>query len=88
MRLSDGVQHVVIEVIKMKILIIITKIMVPPIDPKLKVVFMITYIIMLLLVLLVGKYLWNNILTNLVTVVKPAYVVDILGLLLIAILNL
>ena len=45
---------------------------------------------MLLLVLLVGKYLWNNILTNLVTVVRPAKsVVDILGLaILIAILNL
>ena len=43
----------------------------------------------MLLVLLVGKYLWNNILTNLVTVVRPIYVVDILGLAaLIAILNL
>lgn len=45
------------------------------------VVSLVTLVIMLALILLLGKYLWNNVLTSLIPAVKPAKSIwQILGL--------
>ena len=101
MRLSDGIQHLVTNVLRKNnenfdenvennMNMSVNNGSLNAGDAGFGIVFMITYIIILVLLLLVGKHLWNNILVKLVTVVNPVKsVVDILGLaVLLSILNL
>lgn len=100
MRLSDGIQHLVTNILRKNENFeenLVNNNMNAPVnngnlqagDSGYGLVFLITYIVILVLLLLIGKHLWNNVLVNLVTVVSPAKsVVDILGLaVLLAILN-
>lgn len=94
MRLSDGVEHVVNCMVNRNNEEFNNNNNVnggvKPGDRNFGLVYVITYIVMLVILLLIGKYLWNNVLTKLVTVVNKANsVVDILGLaILMSILNL
>ena len=81
MKLTDGIQHLATCVVKKNENFNNDENNVKPGDNKFGIVFIITYVIVLILLLLVGKFLWNDVLCNLVSVCKKADSVwEILGL--------